>query len=129
MREKGGNRLVKGPDCMVDALKLPNQAPRVSVTIRLRNGSISFRLVKASQMEIRSIMFFGVKRCGTQTLTYKKKRHNQSVVKHLLLNGLFGGWSQGVTVPTWYCDTLIEIERGDSEKAAWVSQIQPSVVG
>ncbi|GFW76770.1 hypothetical protein TNCV_4944871 [Trichonephila clavipes] len=30
MREKGGNRLVKDPDYMVDALKLPNQAPRVS---------------------------------------------------------------------------------------------------
>ncbi|GFW85558.1 hypothetical protein TNCV_852101 [Trichonephila clavipes] len=30
MREKGGNYLVPGPDCMVDALKLPNQAPRVS---------------------------------------------------------------------------------------------------
>ncbi|GFY36635.1 hypothetical protein TNCV_28391 [Trichonephila clavipes] len=27
MREKGGNRLVPGPDYMVDALKLPNQAP------------------------------------------------------------------------------------------------------
>ncbi|GFS98961.1 hypothetical protein TNCV_3896511 [Trichonephila clavipes] len=30
MREKGGNRLVSGPDLMVDALKLPNQATRVS---------------------------------------------------------------------------------------------------
>ncbi|GFV96100.1 hypothetical protein TNCV_1870611 [Trichonephila clavipes] len=30
MREKGGNRLVQGPDYMVDALKLSNQAPRVS---------------------------------------------------------------------------------------------------
>ncbi|GFT85866.1 hypothetical protein TNCV_3255201 [Trichonephila clavipes] len=30
MREKGGNRLVPGPDYMVDALKLSNQAPRVS---------------------------------------------------------------------------------------------------
>ncbi|GFV95034.1 hypothetical protein TNCV_1030321 [Trichonephila clavipes] len=30
IREKGGNRLVSGSDCMVDALKLPNQAPRVS---------------------------------------------------------------------------------------------------
>ncbi|GFS90439.1 hypothetical protein TNCV_4096531 [Trichonephila clavipes] len=30
MREKGDNRLVPGPDHMVDALKLPNQAPRVS---------------------------------------------------------------------------------------------------
>ncbi|GFU62876.1 hypothetical protein TNCV_3520131 [Trichonephila clavipes] len=30
MREKGGNRLVPGPDYMVDALRLPNQAPRVS---------------------------------------------------------------------------------------------------
>ncbi|GFW99014.1 hypothetical protein TNCV_1782331 [Trichonephila clavipes] len=29
-REKGSNRLVPGPDYMVDALKLPNQAPRVS---------------------------------------------------------------------------------------------------
>ncbi|GFX86240.1 hypothetical protein TNCV_2561221 [Trichonephila clavipes] len=28
MREKGSNRLVPGPDHMVDALKLPNQAPR-----------------------------------------------------------------------------------------------------
>ncbi|GFV64629.1 hypothetical protein TNCV_850781 [Trichonephila clavipes] len=28
--KKGGNRLVPGPDYMVDALKLPNQAPRVS---------------------------------------------------------------------------------------------------
>ncbi|GFU67140.1 hypothetical protein TNCV_3675541 [Trichonephila clavipes] len=28
----------------------------------------------------------------------------------------FGGWNQGVTVPTRYCDTLIEIERVDSEK-------------
>ncbi|GFS63490.1 hypothetical protein TNCV_4610711 [Trichonephila clavipes] len=28
--EKGGNRLVPGPDYMVDALKLPKQAPRVS---------------------------------------------------------------------------------------------------
>ncbi|GFV63547.1 hypothetical protein TNCV_4389121 [Trichonephila clavipes] len=26
--KKGGNRLVSGPDYMVDALKLPNQAPR-----------------------------------------------------------------------------------------------------
>ncbi|GFS97713.1 hypothetical protein TNCV_2558701 [Trichonephila clavipes] len=31
-------------------------------------------------------------------------------------------WNQDVTVPARYCDTLIEIERGDSEKAAWVSQ-------
>ncbi|GFW85781.1 hypothetical protein TNCV_854301 [Trichonephila clavipes] len=30
MREKGDNRLVPGPDYMVDALKLPNQALRVS---------------------------------------------------------------------------------------------------
>ncbi|GFX81789.1 hypothetical protein TNCV_2569901 [Trichonephila clavipes] len=30
MREKGGNRLMPGPDYMVDALKLPNQAPGVS---------------------------------------------------------------------------------------------------
>ncbi|GFS94413.1 hypothetical protein TNCV_2014461 [Trichonephila clavipes] len=30
MREKGDNRLVPGPDYMVDALKLPNQAPRIS---------------------------------------------------------------------------------------------------
>ncbi|GFS85640.1 hypothetical protein TNCV_1082851 [Trichonephila clavipes] len=30
MREKGGNRLVPGPDYIVDALKLPNQAPRDS---------------------------------------------------------------------------------------------------
>ncbi|GFY03136.1 hypothetical protein TNCV_981411 [Trichonephila clavipes] len=30
MREKGGNRLVPGPDYMLDASKLPNQAPRVS---------------------------------------------------------------------------------------------------
>ncbi|GFW48601.1 hypothetical protein TNCV_4241821 [Trichonephila clavipes] len=27
MGEKGGNRLVPGPDYTVDALKLPNQAP------------------------------------------------------------------------------------------------------
>ncbi|GFU73631.1 hypothetical protein TNCV_1672231 [Trichonephila clavipes] len=30
MREKSGNRLVTGPDYMMDALKLSNQAPRVS---------------------------------------------------------------------------------------------------
>ncbi|GFY00933.1 hypothetical protein TNCV_1363391 [Trichonephila clavipes] len=60
MREKGANGLVTGPDKMVDALKLPNQAPKGYVTIRLRNGSISFRLAKTSQMEIRSIMFFSV---------------------------------------------------------------------
>ncbi|GFV05446.1 hypothetical protein TNCV_226571 [Trichonephila clavipes] len=30
MREKGGNRLVPGPDFMVDALKLPNQASKGS---------------------------------------------------------------------------------------------------
>ncbi|GFS60458.1 hypothetical protein TNCV_947061 [Trichonephila clavipes] len=30
MREKDGNRLVPDPDYMVDALKLPNQALRVS---------------------------------------------------------------------------------------------------
>ncbi|GFX79977.1 hypothetical protein TNCV_3098131 [Trichonephila clavipes] len=30
MREKGGNRLVPRPDYKVDALKLPNQGPRVS---------------------------------------------------------------------------------------------------
>ncbi|GFV02474.1 hypothetical protein TNCV_1024021 [Trichonephila clavipes] len=29
-REKGGNHLVPGPDYMVDALKLPNQAPTIS---------------------------------------------------------------------------------------------------
>ncbi|GFW98086.1 hypothetical protein TNCV_2491421 [Trichonephila clavipes] len=29
MREKSGNRLVPGPDYMMDALKLPNQGPRV----------------------------------------------------------------------------------------------------
>ncbi|GFX03728.1 transposable element Tcb2 transposase [Trichonephila clavipes] len=29
-QSKSGNRLMSGPDCMVDALKLPNQAPRVS---------------------------------------------------------------------------------------------------
>ncbi|GFX93638.1 hypothetical protein TNCV_1588151 [Trichonephila clavipes] len=30
MREKCGNRLVPGPDYMVEALKLPNQSRRVS---------------------------------------------------------------------------------------------------
>ncbi|GFW66492.1 hypothetical protein TNCV_3310111 [Trichonephila clavipes] len=30
MREKGGDRLVPGQDYMVEALKLPNQAPRGS---------------------------------------------------------------------------------------------------
>ncbi|GFU98132.1 hypothetical protein TNCV_1491541 [Trichonephila clavipes] len=30
MLEKESNRLVPGSDCMVDVLKLPNQAPRVS---------------------------------------------------------------------------------------------------
>ncbi|GFS74696.1 hypothetical protein TNCV_3978281 [Trichonephila clavipes] len=30
MQEKGGNRLEPGPDYMVDALKLPSQAPRGS---------------------------------------------------------------------------------------------------
>ncbi|GFU29606.1 hypothetical protein TNCV_2408371 [Trichonephila clavipes] len=30
MREKRGNRLVPGPDYLVNTLKLPNQAPRVS---------------------------------------------------------------------------------------------------
>ncbi|GFW41499.1 hypothetical protein TNCV_465871 [Trichonephila clavipes] len=30
MPEKGGNHLVPGPDYMADALKFPNQAPRVS---------------------------------------------------------------------------------------------------
>ncbi|GFV34049.1 hypothetical protein TNCV_309551 [Trichonephila clavipes] len=30
VQEKGGNHLLPGPGCMVDALKLPNQAPRVS---------------------------------------------------------------------------------------------------
>ncbi|GFT33782.1 nose resistant to fluoxetine protein 6 [Trichonephila clavipes] len=30
MPEKGGNHLVPDPDYMVDALKLPSQAPRVS---------------------------------------------------------------------------------------------------
>ncbi|GFU92625.1 hypothetical protein TNCV_4795531 [Trichonephila clavipes] len=30
MRRKGGKRLVPGPGCMVDALKLPNEASRVS---------------------------------------------------------------------------------------------------
>ncbi|GFX08779.1 hypothetical protein TNCV_4227991 [Trichonephila clavipes] len=30
MPEKGGNHLVPGPDYMADALKLLNQAPRVS---------------------------------------------------------------------------------------------------
>ncbi|GFY34686.1 hypothetical protein TNCV_4701671 [Trichonephila clavipes] len=30
MREKGGNRLVPGPVYMVDALQLPNKAPRGS---------------------------------------------------------------------------------------------------
>ncbi|GFW61102.1 hypothetical protein TNCV_4873121 [Trichonephila clavipes] len=30
MREKGGNRFVPGPDYMVDALRLSNQAPRIS---------------------------------------------------------------------------------------------------
>ncbi|GFV64483.1 hypothetical protein TNCV_105721, partial [Trichonephila clavipes] len=29
-RENGGNRLVPGPDYIVDALKVPNQAPRGS---------------------------------------------------------------------------------------------------
>ncbi|GFY04373.1 hypothetical protein TNCV_4414611 [Trichonephila clavipes] len=28
MRDKGGNHLVLGPDYMVDALKIPNEAPR-----------------------------------------------------------------------------------------------------
>ncbi|GFT24148.1 hypothetical protein TNCV_2063941 [Trichonephila clavipes] len=30
MQEKGGDRLVPDPDYMMDALKLPNQGPRVS---------------------------------------------------------------------------------------------------
>ncbi|GFW96496.1 hypothetical protein TNCV_4358181 [Trichonephila clavipes] len=32
MQEKGVNRLVPGPDDIVDALKLANQAPRVSAS-------------------------------------------------------------------------------------------------
>ncbi|GFV35085.1 hypothetical protein TNCV_2304371 [Trichonephila clavipes] len=40
------------------------------VTIRLRYELISFRLAMASQMEIRSIMFFGVNWCGTQTSSF-----------------------------------------------------------
>ncbi|GFV10765.1 hypothetical protein TNCV_1756031 [Trichonephila clavipes] len=39
MREKGGNRLVPGPDYMVDALKLPNQAPRGSGESLLKFGA------------------------------------------------------------------------------------------
>ncbi|GFU63579.1 hypothetical protein TNCV_4256201 [Trichonephila clavipes] len=31
-REKGGNCLVPDPDYMVDALKIPNRAPRVSAS-------------------------------------------------------------------------------------------------
>ncbi|GFV15406.1 hypothetical protein TNCV_4834321 [Trichonephila clavipes] len=138
MREKGGNCVAPGPDYMVDALKLPNQTPRVSdeslqkcmawccpdgtqhlfcwpilgisgqslasngpVDDRrdlnlvfdhaaappqsllhnivvcdsflipshhpFKKWSISFHLAKASQIEIRSIMFFGVNWCGTKT--------------------------------------------------------------
>ncbi|GFT89948.1 hypothetical protein TNCV_1666601 [Trichonephila clavipes] len=40
------------------------------VTIRLKKASISFRLAKASQMEIRFIMFFGIKWCDTQTWSF-----------------------------------------------------------
>ncbi|GFY26450.1 hypothetical protein TNCV_2877821 [Trichonephila clavipes] len=37
------------------------------LSIRLRNGSISIRLVRDSQREIRPIMFSAVNWCGTQT--------------------------------------------------------------
>ncbi|GFX21271.1 hypothetical protein TNCV_2252191 [Trichonephila clavipes] len=39
-------------------------------TIGLRNGSLSFRLARASQMEIRSIVFFGVNWCSTKTSSF-----------------------------------------------------------
>ncbi|GFT29248.1 hypothetical protein TNCV_3588341 [Trichonephila clavipes] len=49
MRERDVNRLVPGPDYMVDALKLPNEAPRVSgeslqtcVVWRCRDGTQHF---------------------------------------------------------------------------------------
>ncbi|GFU23123.1 hypothetical protein TNCV_3515661 [Trichonephila clavipes] len=37
MPEKDGSYFVPGPDYMVDALKLPNQAPRVRNTIDMFN--------------------------------------------------------------------------------------------
>ncbi|GFU97144.1 hypothetical protein TNCV_3130391 [Trichonephila clavipes] len=38
--------------------------------IHLRNGSLSFRLAKALQLEIQSIMFFGVNWCSPQTWSF-----------------------------------------------------------
>ncbi|GFY33283.1 hypothetical protein TNCV_1241331 [Trichonephila clavipes] len=40
MREKRDNPLVPGPDNMVDALKLLNQAPRVSGQLLASNGPV-----------------------------------------------------------------------------------------
>ncbi|GFU02734.1 hypothetical protein TNCV_2773311 [Trichonephila clavipes] len=57
----------------------PNYS-RSQITIRLNNGSISFRLAKASQMEIRSIMFSGVNWYCTQTSSF--------FLNQTLLNGL-----------------------------------------
>ncbi|GFW13902.1 hypothetical protein TNCV_4700371 [Trichonephila clavipes] len=47
MREKGGNRLVPGLDYIVDALKLPNQAPR-GPSESLQN-SVAWRCLDGTQ--------------------------------------------------------------------------------
>ncbi|GFS85786.1 hypothetical protein TNCV_2973291 [Trichonephila clavipes] len=51
MWEKGGNRLVPGPDYMVDALKLPNQASRVSA-VDSRDLNLKFSHTEATRNKL-----------------------------------------------------------------------------
>ncbi|GFW22610.1 tigger transposable element-derived protein 1 [Trichonephila clavipes] len=72
MREKGGNCLVQGLDCMVDALKLPNQALRVSDRLGKGEGSTAIgkhfnlgeptvRAIKKNEAAIRKSVISGTK--------------------------------------------------------------------
>ncbi|GFV69599.1 hypothetical protein TNCV_4507141 [Trichonephila clavipes] len=89
-----------------------------TVTIRLRNGSISFRLARALQMDIQTIMFFGVNWCGTQTSSFFL---NPTLLKWLktVLWLIFSSWamlrlltSRSTSIIDYFCDFIDFFDYG-----------------
>ncbi|GFW44276.1 hypothetical protein TNCV_1747051 [Trichonephila clavipes] len=88
------------------------------VTIRLRNGSISFRLAKASEMEIRFIMIFGVNWCGAQTWSFFLNPTSRKWFKNVLSSIL--GYATTTNMPfnsDYFCDFIDIFDDGPSSKS------------
>ncbi|GFW36357.1 uncharacterized protein TNCV_3712771 [Trichonephila clavipes] len=116
MREKGGNRLVPDPDYMVDALKLPNQAPRVFnnlVALHFKYDQARRRFVEWAQNEIAVVPDF-------------HKRILFSDEAHFWLNGYVNKqncriWSEAN--PQVYVETPLHPEKLTVWCALWAGGI------